>query len=210
MLPFVVLGLLCLAALMTLVLTSGGVQSMDAEVARWAAEEAPAPMTSAAQVLTHLADTPVYLSISAGVAVLLLVLHRRRLAGFVISVAVGQWLLSNLIKHAVQRERPDLDRLVDASGYSFPSGHATAAAALYLALALVIITVWPTANRIAVLVIGITIGMMVAATRVLVGVHWTTDVLAGLALGWTWCIVCAMAFGVVSTPSPRQAQPVAE
>ena len=68
MLPFVVLGLLCLAALMTLVLTSGGVQSMDAEVARWAAEEAPAPMTSAAQVLTHLADTPVYLSISAGVA----------------------------------------------------------------------------------------------------------------------------------------------
>ncbi|MGB2839930.1 MAG: hypothetical protein WBC76_08875, partial [Actinomycetes bacterium] len=112
MLPFVVLGLLCLAALMILVLTRGGVQSMDAQVARWAAEEAPAPMTSAAQVLTHLADTPVYLSISAGVAVLLLALHRRRLAGFVISVAVGQWLLSNLIKHAVQRERPDLDRLV--------------------------------------------------------------------------------------------------
>ena len=210
MLPLVLFGLLCLAALMTLVLTSGRVQSTDAEVARWAAEDVPSSMTDAAQILTHLADTPVYIALAACVAVILLVAKQHRLAGFVISVAVGQWLLSSLVKHLVQRERPNLDRLVDASGYSFPSGHATAAAALFLALALVVITVRPTWHRVAVLAVGISTGVAVAATRVLVGVHWTTDVLAGLALGWSWCLICAMAFGVVPTSNVRRAQPAAE
>ncbi len=210
MLPLVVFGLLSLAALMTLVLTSGSVQSTDADIARWSAEGVPSWVTSAAEVLTHLADTPVYIAIAAAVAVLLLVAKRHRLAAFVACVAVGQWLLSNLVKHLVQRERPDLDRLVDASGYSFPSGHATAAAALFLALALVVITLRPTWHRVAVLVVGISMGVAVAATRVLVGVHWTTDVLAGLALGWSWCLICAIAFGVVPASNASREQPAAE
>ncbi len=206
----VAIGLLVFAALTTLVQTSERVQEWDSTAARWAADDMPAWLGSAAEALTHMADTTVYIATTVVIAGLLVIVRRPRLAAFIVTVTVGQWLLSNLIKHLVQRERPDLHRLVDASGYSFPSGHATAAAALFLALALVVITVRPDWHRAAVLGVGITMGVAVALTRVLVGVHWTTDVLAGLALGWSWCLVCAMVFKLVPTSTLRQAQPAAE
>jgi undecaprenyl-diphosphatase len=78
---------------------------------------------------------------------------------------------------------------------SFPSGHSTAAAATFAALALVIGRKRsPTARSI---IAGIAVAMAVgvACSRVLLAVHWFSDVVSGLALGWTWFAVCAVAFG---------------
>ncbi len=205
MLPVVAVSLLVLATLTALVQTSERVRHWDATIARWAADDMPAWLGGAAEVLTHAADTNVYTAASLIVTGLLLVIRRFRLAAFIVTVTVGQWLLSNLLKNLVGRERPDLHRLVDAAGYSFPSGHATAAAALYLALALIVITLKPTWHRTVVLVVSLTMGVAVAATRVFVGVHWTTDVIGGLALGWSWCLICAMTFRVVPRPRLRRA-----
>ena len=109
---------------------------------------------------------------------------------------IGESILVAVVKAAVDRARPDIDRLTGFSGASFPSGHAATAAATLAAAALLL---------------GIgrarsgprrprrrrrrPVAVLVAATRVLLGVHWLTDVVAGLVLGWTWFAVVSVAYG---------------
>jgi undecaprenyl-diphosphatase len=183
-----------------LVENSPRVRGWDLTVTQSVAQDTTPVVTTLARALTHLADWNVYMAISALAVGALLALRRVRLAGFLLTVVVGQWLLSDAAKQLVARDRPDLDQLVNASGYSFPSGHASAAAAGYLALALVVAALWPRWNLRLLVAGAIAVAIVVAATRVLLGVHWTTDVLAGLAFGWAWCLFCAWVFGVRSTP----------
>src|SRR6185295_17506438 len=78
---------------------------------------------------------------------------------------------------------------------SFPSGHAAAAAATFAAVALLVGR--GRSRRTKALLAGgaAFIAVGVASTRVLLGVHWFTDVLAGLAMGWAWFALCSIAFG---------------
>jgi undecaprenyl-diphosphatase len=199
-LPLLAIALASFLTLGLLVEASPRVRGWDLAVTRSVAEDTTPVVTDLARALTHLADWNVYMALSALAVGALLALRRLRLAGFLLTVVVGQWLLSNALKQLVERDRPDLDQLVNASGYSFPSGHASAAAAGYLALALVVAALRPGWNRRLLVAGAIAIAIIVATTRVLLGVHWTTDVLAGLAFGWAWCLLCAWVFGVRSTP----------
>lgn len=99
-------------------------------------------------------------------------------AGLAFAAATG-------IKQVSARGRPPAAGWADAvSGYSFPSGHATSATAGYLVLAVLVSGLMTTARRrVAVLGAGITLALLVGASRVLLAVHWPTDVLAGWALG---------------------------
>jgi membrane-associated phospholipid phosphatase len=89
-------------------------------------------------------------------------------------------------------------------GTSFPSGHTTAAAATYLAVALVLGIGSSPKARAAVAGGAVAIGVAVGATRVLLGVHWFSDALAGLAIGWSWFGICAVAFGGRLLPSEHR------
>jgi membrane-associated phospholipid phosphatase len=107
-------------------------------------------------------------------------------------VLAGEILLTNAIKGIVDRSRPAFDQVVDTTGSSFPSGHSAAAAAAYLALALVLSRGRPPAVRRWLLAGAVVIAIMVAASRVMLGVHWFTDVVGGLAFGWGWATACAL------------------
>ena len=85
-----------------------------------------------------------------------------------------------MAKELVQRARPSLDPLSSFSGFSFPSGHSTAAAATYLALAIVVVALRPTWRRPVLVAGAVTIAFLVAASRTLLGVHWFSDVVGGL------------------------------
>ena len=119
----------------------------------------------------------------------------RAVIGFLAIVVVGQVLVTNLTKLLVDRPRPDIHRLTGFSGSSFPSGHAATAAATFAAVAL-LVGRGRTRRTKALLAAGAGgLAVAVATTRVLLGVHWLTDVIAGLAMGWAWFAIASIAFG---------------
>jgi undecaprenyl-diphosphatase len=103
--------------------------------------------------------------------------------------------MSTEIKSLLDRVRPTANPIAHTLGPSFPSGHTTGAAACFAAFALVLGR-GRSRNTQAVLAgAAVFVALAVAASRVLLGVHWLTDVLGGLALGWGWFALCSIAFG---------------
>jgi len=145
-----------------------------------------------ARTVTHLgAQIPVTVA-TVVLAAILWLTSRRRAALYVLVVRALSALTGAAIKQLVGRDRPVLDHpLVTAGGHSFPSGHALASAALWASLAIVVTTALPLAVR---LLLASLIPIIVAASRVLLGVHFVTDVVAGLALGWAFALWLALAF----------------
>ena len=96
----------------------------------------------------------------------------------------------DLIKGQVLRARPDLvPHLVHVSGYSFPSGHATSSAVVYLTLAALAGQITPDrAARRYLLVVAVLLVGAIGCSRVYLGVHWPSDVLSGWCFGTLWAL----------------------
>lgn len=101
-----------------------------------------------------------------------------------LAVALGS-SASTAVKLLVHRTRPPSDRWLSAvHGSSFPSGHMTASTAGYVALALVVAgRATTTAGRFGPLAVGVGMSLAIGWTRLVLGVHWPSDVLAGFLLG---------------------------
>ena len=108
---------------------------------------------------------------------------------------VGQNVLTRTIKDLADRVRPDLNPIAETLGPSFPSGHSATAAAFYAAAALVLGRGRPRVERALLAGAAVAITVAVAGSRVLLDVHWLSDVVAGVALGWAWFAACSVAFG---------------
>ena len=108
----------------------------------------------------------------------------------VLAAATGGWAV-DLIKHVIVRARPDLvPHLVEASGYSFPSGHSANSALVYLTLAALGSQVTRgRAMRAYLFGAAILISGAVGVSRVYLGVHWPSDVAAGWSFGTLWALV---------------------
>jgi membrane-associated phospholipid phosphatase len=114
---------------------------------------------------------------------------------FLFVVIAGDKVLTQALKHLVDRARPTLEPVAATLGPSFPSGHSSTAAASWAAFALVA-SRWCGPRARPYLAGGaVVIAIAVAASRVLLDVHWLTDVVGGLALGWAWFAACAIALG---------------
>lgn len=105
----------------------------------------------------------------------------------------GGFALSALLKIAFARQRPDLwPALVAEITYSFPSGHATMGTVFFGGLAAVVLHLSRRpVIRVPALVLATAAILMIAASRVYLGAHWTTDVTAGILLGLFWVSICA-------------------
>jgi undecaprenyl-diphosphatase len=117
--------------------------------------------------------------------------HHRSVVLVLFSVA-GGLLLSTLFKEAFDRPRPDLvPHGATVYTASFPSGHSMMAAVTYLTLAVMYARVEPRrAVKIYLIAVATLIILLVGASRVYLGVHWPTDVLAGWLAGATWALFC--------------------
>lgn len=125
--------------------------------------------------------------LSAVAFIVLLIVRRFRAAAAVAVARLGELGVESAVKALVSRPRPHFQPpLMTATGASFPSGHAAGSAAGYGILLLVFAPLL--ARRLAILatVLITLLVLAVAASRVVVGVHYPSDVLAGLFLGMAW------------------------
>jgi membrane-associated phospholipid phosphatase len=193
----IVVGGVVLGVLAFLVRNSdAGITGIDTSAATWGATHASSMSTFVLRVVTQFGAT---VTITVLVIALSVLEYRRipsrTMPAYLLAVVIGQLLISNLIKVLVARARPAIDPLAGFTGASFPSGHTTAAASFYAAAALVLGRGRSFKARTILAGIAAGIAVAVAASRVLLGVHWLTDVVAGLALGWSWFAICSIAFG---------------
>ncbi len=124
-------------------------------------------------------------------AVAILLAHRLALTAAMVAAAViTGTTASNLLKLVFMRPRPPIaDRLIEVSGDSFPSGHAANSAIAYLTLAALVTQVTPgRATRNTTLGLAILLVGAIGTSRVYLGVHWPSDVLAGWSFGTLWAI----------------------
>jgi undecaprenyl-diphosphatase len=120
-------------------------------------------------------------------AVVIALLVRGRRAIYVLVTVFGAELLSTLLKDVVSRVRPCVDLASCPATSSFPSGHATGSAAFYVVLAVVL---RPRFGPRVWWLLGVP--LVVAASRVLLGVHYLSDVTAGLLVGGCWAAACTV------------------
>lgn len=113
---------------------------------------------------------------------------------FVLASVGGGVLISQTMKWAYARPRPDLvPHGAEVFTASFPSGHSMMSAVVYLTLgALLARTQVDRAAKIYVLATAVMLTALVGVSRVYLGVHWPTDVLAGWALGGVWALICLL------------------
>ena len=188
-------ALLLIAVLWPLgeVVSSSAITQIDREVIQQSVEIREPPLTRLMHFCTFLGGSLfVTLALGAAGAIVYIIDRQRRWPVFLAWTIVGSVGLDNLIKMLVDRPRPDFHRLTDVSGSAFPSGHASAAAALFLALAF-LLTRRMNGGRAWVWGVAAVLACLVAVSRVYLGAHWATDVIGGLALGGCWTGVMARA-----------------
>ena len=189
-------GALVVGAIYDMVERGSGIARWDRSVADWGSEHATGWSTNVLDVLTDLGGSAYVAAIAIAVAVI----DYRRFRNpnvplFLGVVLVGISLLNNTLKLIVDRERPDVVHLVATSSSSFPSGHSATAAAAWCAFALVVSRHELRRVRAVAAAVAAFVTFAVAASRALLGVHWLTDVIAGVTVGWVWFLLAALAFG---------------
>jgi undecaprenyl-diphosphatase len=195
-------AVLLLGAVLAPHFTRNGPTSFDSHVTRWFVDRRSDTLTTAMKALTWLGSSAIIVPVALIVVAILLRRHAWYLAVFLALCVAGASLVSVLAKHIIDRDRPpDVIRLQHTTTSSFPSGHATQAAATYLALAFVLVAVSRSSKLhvIGWIAAGIII-VAVGVSRVYLGVHWATDVIAGWLLGITWTTGVRLSFGNTLMP----------
>jgi undecaprenyl-diphosphatase len=152
-------------------------------------------VTLAMKVLTTLGSTGVISIIGTGLVITLVLLRRPLLDPlFIITATSGGLLISELLKSVFHRLRPDLNHLVHAAGYSFPSGHSMVSFAFYGAVAYLLLNCLPR-TLIRRLIAGciVLFVFFIGISRIYLGVHFPSDVAAGFIAGGAWLACCIMA-----------------
>jgi undecaprenyl-diphosphatase len=193
-----VLLLLGFASLSDLVL-AGGTQHVDDRLLRSLrrADDPSLPigpvwLRFAALDVTALGSASVLGLVVSGVVGFLILQGLRRTALFVFVASAGGWWLNSLLKEFFQRPRPEVvPHLSEVMSLSFPSGHAMTSAAVYLTLGALLMRVADRpATKIYVMACAMILAGLVGVTRVYLGVHYPTDVLAGWLVGLSWALFC--------------------
>lgn len=117
--------------------------------------------------------------------------HERAALGSLLMCLAGSAALNYLLKHLFERARPELFRVVDAAGYSFPSGHAMVSLCFYGMSAYLLSRRWRQfVWRLLIYGLAAILITAIGLSRIYLGVHYPTDVLAGYTAGMTWLVIC--------------------
>lgn len=145
-------------------------------------------------VITHLGDRNFLVGLGTVVFTTLLARRRAGLAAAWLYATLGGALLNPLLKAVFARSRPLHDHgLVEATGWSFPSGHASGALLVYGMLAYLVVRHTRVVLHLPVATVAIVLVILVGASRVILQVHYLSDVLAGYMSAAAWIAICIAA-----------------
>ena len=149
----------------------------------------------AARDVTALGGVVVLTLITAATAGFLAFEGKRRMAMFLCASILTGSLVATILKDLFHRPRPDIvPHAVYASSGSFPSGHSMLSAITYLTLGALLARSHPRkALKVYFLSLAVLLTFLVGVSRVYLGVHWPTDVLAGWTAGAVWALLCWLA-----------------
>jgi undecaprenyl-diphosphatase len=153
--------------------------------------------------------TPVALGALVGVvAIVLFFRDRARWALFLVLTTLLGGLMNRLLKAYFERERPDLAEAIrHATGYSFPSGHAMGSTIVFGALAYLALRHFHRwRERSAALALAISVVFAISLSRIYLGVHWITDIVAGIAAGTVWVLFVTVAYEALRRIRKARAQ----
>lgn len=152
----------------------------------------PVWVTEMLRDITSLGSETVLTILVVIIAIFLILRKEYRTLYLILLVASGGFLVDLLLKYSFARERPDIVlHLTYVSSKSFPSGHSMMSAAIYLSLATIIARTQKNLTiRIYLITIAAILAFLIGISRVYLGVHYPSDVLAGWIAGSTWAAVC--------------------
>ncbi|MEO6437520.1 MAG: phosphatase PAP2 family protein [Tepidisphaeraceae bacterium] len=152
----------------------------------------PKWLHEAGRDITGLGGVTVLSLVTFAVAGYLWIVRKFHAMGLVIIATVSGLLVSTALKYAIARDRPDIvPHLSHVYTSSFPSGHSFLSAVVYLTLGSLLARLVPQyAVKIYFIAIAMLLTFLVGVSRVYMGVHYPTDVLAGWTAGLVWAIVC--------------------
>ncbi len=167
--------------------------AVDLGIATWARAHAT-PATDRIGVVFSMIGSPVTMAV-LGLVVAAVLAHKRRwitLSGWT-AAFVGGAGLNWTLKHVIHRARPvGAESFLYGTSFSFPSGHAMGSLIGYGMLAYLLVTFWPPARRhgTAVVATAFVLVLLIGLSRLSLGVHFLSDVIAGYAAGAVWLAVC--------------------
>lgn len=187
-------GVLALAAV-ALTASVGRLTGLDTQWRAWLIDLRSPPLTAVLTGITTIGSTPVLAAVAAGVSVWLLAGQHRRAALLVGGTTAGALVLGPLLKVVVERSRPEDAHLVLVNSWAYPSGHSLTSTAVIGVLAVLVSRRLATRRaRATAITTGVVLVALVGVSRVYLGVHWPTDVLAGWLIGALWLVACLIMF----------------
>jgi undecaprenyl-diphosphatase len=171
---------------------AGGTQAVDVAVLRWFERQQSPLLTSAAVELTYLGTGTVVLMIVGVAALFLWHTQHKHSAILLLAAVAGNILLNGVLKLVYHRPRPDVFAWgTHAVSSSFPSGHAMSATVCYGTVAYLVARLQKHGWSRTLTLVGATILIvLICATRLYLGVHYPSDVLAGIVVGLAWAGFC--------------------
>ncbi len=196
---------LTLFAALTLGVQAGWTGPLDIHLMLAVGRMRPAWVTPFMQALSVMGSGAVEIPLALLLSLRLAMIHRRADAAAYASATLSGWALYGILKFAVRRARPRLiPRLMRGAGwFSYPSGHSTLAPLVFGLGALIWSARWPTRTRVAAFLVAAVVALLIGYSRIYVGVHWPSDVVAGLLLGTGWSALWAWWWERAAERGPR-------
>lgn len=180
------IGILIFATIVVMLLTNN-VTSLDNSIYNIIISSKSDVMTMFMTIITMMCNTEFII-----VATLLLVLliKNKKIGGMIASNVVLCSVINTIIKHIFLRPRPVGIKLIEQGGYSFPSGHSMMAVAFYgLLIYIIWNTKWRNVWKIFTTTLLVILILLIGISRIYVGVHFASDVIAGLSISLSYLII---------------------
>lgn len=180
------IGILIFATIVVMLLTNN-VTSLDNSIYNIIISSKSDAMTMFMTIITMMCNTEFII-----VATLLLVLliKNKKIGGMIASNVVLCSVINTIIKHIFLRPRPVGIKLIEQGGYSFPSGHSMMAVAFYgLLIYIIWNTKWKNVWKIFTTTLLVILILLIGISRIYVGVHFASDVIAGLSISLSYLII---------------------